>query len=284
MAASSVAFTTNGPPDADGPAHKSIPNGFVIYGVEYHGCNGGLTALATCIEKDRVERGCFSDAWWLIRCPSLPDRSVRLTQGLKSLQRLVARYGLLDAGGCVNSRNGCYSVDLVDKVKASIKSTGACTVPKELRSWTGIPQRTEDSGICWYAALCFCMFFNKQMRACIIRHLPPDLATFASECLASPDASERLRKGLWERYAFGDLYGQPPELDGQNGVTQMTILCSQIGIPVLRMFVDSDAEVHEVDDPVIDQRGKQHILKSMAEKNEDLILVFRFRQGNHGND
>lgn len=270
--------------DFDSP----IPPEHVIYAVEYTGCaKGSLRLWLVHILDSNLLDGCHADAWWRIDSPGLPDRLVRLSRGGKSLRRLVSRYGLLDAHGCINVQRGCYSVAPVAQLQDTLAATDQgrhldATVPDAIRDTMGVPQRTEDSGICWYAALCFCMFFNESMRDLIVAHMPEDLRPTCTRALRAPSASEELRRALWERYAFGDEYGQAPELDGQNGVSQFCILAAQLGIAVERYFVDADGASHLNDDQVIDQRGGAHVLRGEPQPGVAHVCVFRFRRGAHG--
>ena len=276
--------TTDGPDSKLGPQHKKIPEGHVIYGIEYSGCKGGklVVRLSATGDTDEIKDGCFVDAWWRVEAPGLPTRHIRLIMGLKSVKRLVSRYGLLDNQGCMNVRDGCYSVDEIANVKAILaENKGIVPIPPDVQQLTGIPQRQENSGICWFTSLCWCMFFNPSMRAHLISKFPAKLKQLAEKCLSDPDAAEKMREILWHEYQFGDEIGQAPELDGQNGVTQFMILAGKFDIPVIRFFVDKDAVCHLIEDPVEDQEGTIVPIRENAEPNEPHIMIFRFRRGNH---
>jgi len=266
----------------------SIPHGHVIYAVEYSGCAAGSLRLwLVHINDPSPSDGCHADAWWRVDSPGLPDRLVRLSQGGRSMRRLVSRYGLMDANGCINVKRGCYSVAPADAIAGILVETDQgrhldAAVPLSIRDVLGVPQRTEDSGICWYAALSFCMFFNEAMRDLVTAHMPEDLRPTCARVLRSPEESETLRRALWERYAFGDPYGQAPELDGQNGVSQFCVLAAQLGIAVERYFVDDEGDAHRVTDPVEDQRHREHALPGDPRPGVAHVCIFRFRRGAHG--
>ena len=83
------------------------PTALCVVKVEYHTCVGGeMTLSLHDVVTPTVKNGCVEDAWWVAVCHHLPPRYVRLIDGMKSLQRLVFHYGLMDGDACVNSSEG----------------------------------------------------------------------------------------------------------------------------------------------------------------------------------
>ena len=253
----------------------------VIREIRFSICRtSALRLRLECVVDDAIDdKGCFRDAWYSIVDPQLPTRQLRLMGGHASLNRLVTRYGLLDASGCLNSTKGvCVCVDP--------SSIGArCSINGNmLRKNMGVPQRLENSGICWYASVCFALFLNAQLRAYVVSKLPEDMRELARSALSNPASSEELRRQLWERFAFGDEIGQPPELDGQNGATQIAVLASQVDICLQRYMVDDEGRLHELPHTVWDQRRGPHALRSEPASGEPHLILFRFRHGMHADN
>jgi hypothetical protein len=103
----------------------------------------------------------------------------------------------------------------------------------------------------------------------------------ALACLRDSAQAEALRRALWEDMAFGDPVDQAPELDGQNGMSQIFILAAQIGVPMRRIMCMPDSD-NEIIGPVYDQRGKEWPFRNdPADDAEPHFLVMRYRRGHH---
>jgi hypothetical protein len=149
----------------------------------------------------------------------------------------------------------------------------------------GIPQRVVNSGICWFAALMFAMFHNEAVARHVSGYLPQELRQDASRSLVDPAASERFREGVWRMYGMGDPYGQDPELDGQNGMTQLFVLAGKLGMPIARYFVDRDGMAHMLTEATRSNTGDAVSVPAAAESEaHGHLAVFRFRRGAHGSD
>jgi len=255
-----------------------IQNG-IVCSAEFETCKENKLFLRIAyILHPEINNGFIEKAWWVIVTPNLPDRFVKLSKGKKSLERLLQNYGFSDKTGCVHYKKGkVYTVNCIKDM-----TPYDVDVPNTVKNINGIPQRLENSGICWYAATCFAFFFCKQLRELITGKMKDQtLVSYCNECLKDHNISELLRKKLWYEYAFGDDVNQKPELDGQNGLTQFSILASKLDIPMKRFFV-TDGAIVKLSEPVKDQQGTLcPIRDNLKCKNEPHILVIRFYRGDH---
>lgn len=267
-------------------AKYAVPDGHAIVRAAYHGCKKPLhlRLVGTQHAAPRVdESGVVQDAWWCVASDGLPDRYVRLMHGSESMTRMMRHYALLDQDSCMHTMDGDVWCAPAATVEGRLRDVGMSDVPvrAELHERTGVPQRVVNSGICWFASVCFALFYHARVRAHVLARLPPDLRPDAERCLSDPAAAERLRVRLWERYAFGDRIGQAPELDGQNAAAQIFILFAQLGLPVRRFLMMDDQRV-EIRTPVRDMRGGMHHLPWEAAADDDVhLVVIRFRRGQH---
>ena len=233
--------------------------------VTFDACGGSLTCRPVhVIEGGKPPK----DAWWAIETEGMPTRYVRLFDGARSLKRFLQNYGFMDRNACVSYRKGTIHLAncTVNRAETDFKPCDRFADVK------GVPQRSSRSGICWYAATCFVMFFSKQMRELLISRMQPDMREDAQRCLKNAQASERLRHRLYYDYAFGDDPKQSPELDGQNGFSQLCILLTRLDIPTIRLFAP---EMRELIDPISDQKGARHRLRSTPRDDEVCVLCVR---------
>jgi hypothetical protein len=263
--------------DASKPFPK-IDSG-IVYSISFDTCKDvDLRITLIKINSNSVADGFVADGWWKIWTPELPERYVRLSRGLTSIKRLILNYGFMDDRSCVHYRNGSLHVtqQLTDIAEKSPN------VPRDAHAIGGIPQREVNSGICWWAATCHAFFYPHEMRKLFTSRLPDEnMKQLVEKALESPEASEKLRERWWNEYAFGDRFGQPPHLDGQNGMSQFCIMMSKLDIPVLRFFIDGDNTV-ELTDPVKDQNGMVCPLRTKRKtRGEPRVLAVRFYRGNH---
>lgn len=274
---------------SDGKLPTSIDDGLALWRVRFDTCSESLLSMQVHRVVDRTldDRGVPKDAWWAISdAAKLPERYCRLRGGA-AVERMLSSYGLIDGNGCLNSGSGtCEYADWcgVDVVP-SADDDDSDGVWKVIGDRMGVPQRLENSGNCWFSAVCFALFLNDELREHIAAHLPRKLAELCGACLQDPAAAEELRKRLWFDYAFGDKWGQNPALDGQNGAAQVCVLAAQTGLPVARFFVDDEGAVHRIRKPVVDQRGNHHALThAPSDPRDPHVLMFRFHRGEHGTD
>lgn len=227
--------------------------------IVYRTC-GGDTSLRAVNYK--------GETWWQLVSPNHPDRWIRL-YNQNSLKQLIDHYGFLDGLGCVNKREG--HADHAE-IKELISSHALDGLSDEQRCTTGVPQRVKNSGLCWYCAMCFVLFFSRQMRALILDRSPAPLRRLCADVLTDKKRAEALRRHLYDVYALGDRPGQAPELDGQNGFTQMSILLGRLDIPLVRFFAPT---MFELTDPVVDQRGQKVTLRTTPRRDEAAVLAVR---------
>lgn len=269
----------------DGGGLPPPPAGHCVVSVVYSMCTGGDTVidLHHALGPEAHE-GCVDDAWWAVRSQGVPPRYVRLTQGVRSLRRLIFHYGIMDGDACVNSSRGTLEYAPTSAAVAIKRGSGEFPFnnPRAAAA-VGVMQRTVDSGICWFGSVCFALFYNTALRDIVVSRLDEALRPHAMACLTCKDASERLRKGLWERYAFGDDYVhslEHPEDDGQNGMSQILILLAQLRVPVRRFFVSHSGST-PLHDTVRDMRGGEHRFVEKAGDQEPHLICVRFRRGAH---
>jgi hypothetical protein len=269
-----------------------VPNGEALVGVRYTTCRNGRTTLSAVHLDGPLADGVHERIWWRVRSRDAPDRYFRTSAGARSVQKLINTYALLDKDACLN----IDAAELVtepaggDAVRRLVSqdahaALGDAVPRRALGSVYGVPQRQIDSGICWYAALMFVVCHNLRVRAHVKAFLPPHVGALLDRCLTDAASSEELRKALWETYTMGDPYGQPPEFDGQNGVTQFYVLAGRVGMPVLRYFVDAHGVAHKLTDPVTDPKeGRVDVTDVEADGRPARLLTFRFRRGAHVSD
>lgn len=234
-----------------------------------------------------VDDGVPVDGWWRIESAALPDRFVRLLDGRRSVQRLVFHQGLQDERECTNIGRGVLEcAPLADATAMPpYAPDGASASPLRdpyLLELTSVRQRKENSGLCWWGSSMLALLLNHEMReGVVIPALPGELRAHARACLFDDEASETLRRGLWERFHFGDPWPQTiehPELDGQNGMTQLLVLLAQLDVPTRCSFVEASGEATPVR-AVRDVRGREHDLRPDADDAEHHVLVVRFHGG-----
>lgn len=205
--------------------------------------------------------------WWGIFSPDLPIRFVCMRDE-NAVKYFAKHYALLESSECIND-NGRFGLSTTFKpdptfepIVNSIKAHYA----------HGIPQRTQNSGLCWYSAMCFACFYCIQMRDLVKMHSNDDkLNSLIDECLSVPKRAEELRHYLYYKYHIGDDPKQSPEKDGQNGLSEYLVLCAKLGIPCIRLFAPN---LSTFNDNISDKKGNVvSITKPM--KNKPSLLVVR---------
>lgn len=251
------------------------------------GCSPGaemVLSVASDLGSSTDACGVPMDAVWRMMMPGVPDRWMRLWGGTESVQQLLENYSFLDGTGCMynaspariiaaNAAEVGRRLPRAVRALAGLRERGAwvgvhpnaglreqalvpCHVP--VRD-VGVPQRSANSGICWWGSMWFAAAFPPACAAVLAHHLraQPALArglTIADlrRPLHDAAASEPLRTRLYRDFAVGDDPAQAPELDGQNGFGQFTLLCSKLGVPLLTLMAP---ELVEVALPLTDARG-----------------------------
>ena len=222
----------------------------------------------TCDKSLKIKRLHTDDntSWYGIYTPGIPTRYVQLS-GVDAMDKFVRNYGYLDGKGCVNHRD-----KIVEYNEAPVLDSKFNINPYH-RKVNGVPQRVYNSGLCWYCALCFVLFFSHAMRKFILSYLPADLQELARKCLFDAEIAEKLRRQLYDTIAFGDKPDQPPEKDGQNGIGQFFIMAAKFDIPVTRLLAPTLVEMTE---PIKDQTGEYHaIQRTVPHDGESGMLVVR---------
>jgi hypothetical protein len=256
------------------------PPGRRLRRVRFRSCPGSDLELVVANDVDGAldVHGVPKDAWWTVRCSDLPERHLRLFGGTRSLQELLRRYGFLDASGCVNHRDA--EAVYADASAPLPASRVLEVVPSRLRDARGVPQFYKNSGVCWFATLCWTSFANADMCAFLTRHMPRDLAQLARRCLFSREAAEAFRKRLWYDYAVGDNVEDSPEMDGRNGFSEFAVLCAKLGVPMI-VYRESGGRMAPVAPELTDRRGGTVRMRPPRSCREPHLLVLRYQDGDH---
>lgn len=223
--------------------------------------------------------GVVQDGWWVVRCSDLPDRVMRLTRGAHSLRNLLRRYGFLDAKGCVHHKEAV--AEYAPAARPVPAYDVEAVVPRRLRDATGVPQFYTNSGVCWFAALCWTSLANPVVARWLQRFMPAAVAEKARGALHSREAAEALRKSLWYDFAVGDNVEDPPELDGRNGFSEFTVACAKLGVPLLR-YQMVDGRMEEMPAEVRDRQQRRVRCGKVAAPDETPhLLALRYEDGDH---
>lgn len=219
--------------------------------------------------------GVFRDAWYKIECDELPDRFFRLYDGSHSLKELLTRYGFQDNTGCVNHREvEAHYAPITDKFLREL------LVPIKAQNKIGVPQFYRNSGVCWFAALCWTSFANDTLSGIIRAKMPPKLRELCRECLSDRQKAQEFRNALWHQYRIGDDVEQPPEMDGRNGFSEFTTMCAKFGIPMLR-YKEMNGQLKAMDPHVKDRQGVACTVRPPTHPKEPHLLVLRYQDGDH---
>lgn len=249
--------------------------------IRFRTCPGGDLVLLVVRDVDPTldQHGVSKDAWWVVRCSNLPDRTLRLFRGGHSLTQLLRRYGFLDASGCVNHRDATAEYEEASHPLA-VGRDALARIPKHLHNAIGVPQYHPNSGVCWYAAFCWSSFANPVVRNFLTSHMPRDLRTLCETCLDAREQSLALRKRLWYDYAVGDNVEDPPEMDGRNGFTEFSVMCAKLNIPMLR-FREQGGRMVAISPGLEDRRGNRVRLDPPKSPTDPHLLVLRYQDGDH---
>jgi hypothetical protein len=240
--------------------------------MHYLAVEGGNTAV------DR--HGLSSDSWWVIQCTSLPNRTFRLYRGTASMSQLLRRYGFLDSTGCVNHQRARAHFASTTAVKEQ-PPTHLSAVQREA---VGVPQFFPNSGVCWFATMCYTTFMNPEVRSLVCERLPPEIRVHAERCNHDRASAEAFRKAIWHTYGVGDDVDDRPENDGCNGFSEFCVLCAKLGIPVVR-YTPQHGSLKPLTTgcTLRDKRHKTCTLRQPTSASEPHLLVLRFQDGDHSN-
>jgi hypothetical protein len=220
---------------------KDLQDSEVPVKIKFTSCNGSLL----CELLKMTSEG----QWWGIFTEDLPVRYF-LIKNRKGLLRFATRFGYMDKNDCVSQKQGVYGVLIsedgftVDYNSPYLSKLDKTLISLEKVYKPGVPQKTYNSGLCWYSAMCFACFFCEEMRD-LIKHYSSDakLNHLIDVCLSDPTASETLRAHLFDVYNIGDNPNQNPEDDGQNGCSEFIVLCAKLKIPIVRLFAPNLSEM-----------------------------------------
>lgn len=230
------------------------PNDYIT-GIVFASCGNSVTCKL--IDEDNIGQ------WWGIFAPRLPDRYVCL-KSREALKHFTQEYGYLDKNECVNYKSGYYVIgQMCGEKKPVIDSL------KKIYKF-GIPQKTTNSGLCWYSAMCFAAFYCKHLRNIFISHSTDEkLNALMHTCLTNKINAEVLRCHLYDKYKVGDDPKQSPDKDGQNGLSQLLILVAQLQIPFVCLIAPN------LSDFKIDIIGQDRVKIPLNNKDVPEILCVR---------
>lgn len=252
------------------------PVGSSLVRVEFSVCpNSDLSVLLQrhngTVTLDR--HGVNMDGWWVIRCKNLPDRLLRITNGSRSLTQLLFRYGFQDSTGCVNHKRAIAHYSHVAPNR-SIES-----VPASLRDATGVPQLAVNSGVCWFATMCWTSMTNPLLRALLLEHMrDPTLQDLFRRSIFDANAARSFRSRLWHEFHLGDDVTQPPEMDGCNGFSEFCTLCGRLKVPISVMR--RNRSTLEAVRSVRDKKGNT-IRLTEPTPGRNHVLAIRYIDGDH---
>lgn len=246
--------------------------------IRFKTCPGSplrLFVVKTNTSSPIDDHGVYRDAWYKVECRGLPDRFLRLYDGSSSLRELLKRYGFQDGSGCVNHRD----VEAVFVPKDDPLSR-QLLVPINTQHRLGVPQFYKNSGICWFAAMCWTSFANDAIASIIRSKIPPEMRDLCKECLSDRNKAQQLRNMLWNKYGIGDDISQPPEMDGRNGFSEFTTFCAKFGIPMIR-YKENSGTMKAMEPVVKDRKGNPCTVSLPQNKDEPHLLVLRYQDGDH---
>ena len=244
---------------------EQIPQNMKMTCVKIRGCQNSREPFKMRMVRELSEDftdGVCSRAIWKVSCDGLPNRYVLLMRGKHSVDELLDKYSFFDSNGCIFTKdnaevmraniNAHLKLDgkhediqlrsrkpivLVESTNKKINKKVPCHVAiKDI----GIPQNSVSSGICWWGsmwfALCFC-YKNKNIILKYIEssnvHKKDEYHYLITNMLSSKDSSEKMRALMYDELGIGDNPRQNPLLDGQNGYSQFSLMCTAFNIPLI---------------------------------------------------
>lgn len=224
--------------------------------------------LVKCVTT-QIEEQCCKDGIWRIQTPGSPHRLVRLFNGNTSIVELLNRYSFNDVNGCsytengsdvilhnlaVNARKVGISIPRAERgLKSRFSKRFYCTeLPvlineseARILKTVGMPQRTAQSGICWFGSLIWALVRPSQGFATFCHHVKDkSLVAAFKDSLNGLDKAETLRRRIFDEMRLGDdPVNTLPQDEGQNGFTVFTCMCSRLGVPVTTL-VYNKGELH----------------------------------------
>lgn len=257
----------------------------VLRAVEIAGCaeRGAPLSLRLVypLETAVDANGVCRDGIWRIRTHGTPDRFLRLYKGSESVRNLLLKYSFRDAGGCsfTQQRDAALQTaeDNAQRIGTAlspatrrqlgrlrpqpVRRLYADALPRdrpgvpcfETFRTIGVPQRSEESGVCWWGSVLWIMRVPSKMRELFDAAI--DACTFpvASElrrrlprALDDPTQATALHNRLFELHGIGDKPGILESEEGQNGYTQMCMIARVLGLPGVTLQAPELRDVTDV--------------------------------------
>ena len=254
----------------------AAPPGMRVRSIRYSTCPGTSLRFLVVVDNSTSidDAGVVSDAWWVVRCDGLPDRTFRMWGGSESLSHILARYGFLDNQGCLNHKEATIEYERRDTPLPPHR----LRVPPQMLQHQGVPQFKPQSGVCWFASLCWTSFASEHARAILRPYIPVDMWNACEQCLTSRGAAEELRNRMWYKYKVGDDVDLHPSNDGRNGFTEFSLLCAHLGVPMVR-YRESRGKLQRMPPELHDRFGRVHRMNERVDATH--FLVLRYQDGNH---
>lgn len=243
---------------------EKLPNKHKIVEIIFDTCKKG-SVVCKYVYKSK------NGDWWCILSEDLPNRYICLKDDT-CVKKFATKYGYMDNNGCVNYKSGRFGVlPIGTNLSVSIDQNILKSLDKIHVS--GIPQRAHNSGLCWYSAMCFAAFFCKQMRD-LLKRKSNDLKfnELIETCLSNPKDAETLRHHLYYKYNIGDNPKQDPEKDGQNGCSELIVLCAKLNIKMFRLFAP---DLTALKQSVFDKKKNELKIEEPHDNSEPSLLIVR---------
>ena len=243
--------------------------------ISFDTCDKKLSIRLIDKTGDQLDSGGMCrQSWWKVFDDANPQRLVRYLQlffGSESMYELLKRYGFQDDSGCVNHHH----------VKLHYDDTyhpESLPFSNEVRTFTGVPQFKPQSGVCWFASLCWIAFGNPAMRDFMKSHLPIEYHSLIDTCLYDRTSAEKLRIKLDKEETIGDDTSLPPIMDGKNGFIEFALLCAAFHVPLVRYEAGGGTIYHS---PVLYDRMKTRKYLHPPKLSDPHLMSISFHHGNH---
>lgn len=256
---------------------KCLPDaeGKMLMCVKFNSCfqSSLYVRLYQVNSSGKDKSGMARDSWWAVTCSDLPDRFFRLMGGADSMLSFLKRYGLVDKQDCMHHKR----CELHYSSKFEPPSTHLSVSPRMAAS-RGVPQFYKNSGVCWFASLCWLLCANKQMLEFFTGFMPEVAVKSVRGCLYDRVAAETFRKFLWYNHKIGDDVDAHPSFDGKNGSLELISICSAFQIPIV--VYEASGNSRNLKRLVADS---EYPFRGPRTKSERHLLLLRFKDGNHSN-
>ena len=144
----------------------------------------------------------------------------------------------------------------VRRLYAATLPPGAVDIPcEDAVNVIGLPQRSIDSGVCWFGSLLWLLRMPPRVRAIVDaaiarsnRPVAAELRRRLPRVLTHSQEGYDLHTALFKLHKIGDAIGIPPEEEGQNGYTQLMMLCTVLDLPALTMIAGVGGRLRDVSD------------------------------------